>query len=331
MKSSSTAFVTGGTGFIGSHLVERLLSEGYAVRCLIRDINKPGYLKNLPVELYNGNLFSSSILEKALTGVDFVYHVAGVVGSKTKEGFYSQNRDGTKNLAESAARANPRVKKFILVSSGAAVGPAFSSKSIDESVAYHPITTYGKSKMQAELEVLKFRETFPITIVRPTVVYGPRDPATFDYFNTINKGLEPLVGFHDKFVNMVYASDLVNGIILAGESANSTGQSYFLGSDRGYSWREIGDITKKVMGKKSLRIRLPEPLVYAVAATAGLFSFFSEKPSVLNFEKGRDMVQDYWIFDISKARRELGYNPTINLEEGIRETISWYKTNGWMK
>jgi nucleoside-diphosphate-sugar epimerase len=331
MASSPIAFVTGGTGFIGSHLVERLLAQKYAVRCLIRNPDKPGYLKNLPVELVHGDLFSSSALETAITGVDYVYHVAGVVGSKTKEGFYRGNRDATKNLTGIAARVNRHLKKFVFVSSGAAIGPSPSHSAIDESVQYHPITTYGKSKMEAELEVLKFKDELPVTIVRPTVVYGPRDPATFDYFNTINKGFEPLVGFQDKFVSMVYATDLVTGILLAGESDRSAGQSYFLGSERGYSWREIGDITKSVMGKKALRIRLPEPLVYAVAATAGIFSLLNEKPSVLNFEKGRDMVQDYWVFDISKAKADLGYNPAISLEDGIRKTVLWYKQNGWMK
>jgi nucleoside-diphosphate-sugar epimerase len=328
--NSPTAFVTGGTGFIGSHLVERLLSRGYKVRCLIRNPSNPGYLKNLPVELFTGDLFSSGVLERAIADVDYVYHVAGVVGSRNKEGFYKQNRDGTRNIVESVSRANPRLKKFIFVSSGAAVGPATSEKGVDESTPYHPITTYGKSKMEAELEVLKYKDLLPITIVRPTAVYGPRDPATFDYFNTMNRGLEPLVGFRDKFVSLAHSTDIVSGIVLAGESEKARGQSFFLGSGRSYTWREIGDVTKQVIGKRVIRVRLPEPLVYAVAATAGLFSFFSERPSVLNFEKGRDMVQNYWTFDISKAKRELDYKPVVALAEGIRETVEWYRKNGWM-
>ncbi len=328
--NSRTAFVTGGTGFIGSHLVERLLSRGYKVRCLIRNDKKKGYLEELPVEFFTGDLFSTAALEKGITGVDYVYHVAGVVGSRNKEGFYTQNRDGTKNIVESTARINPNLSKFVFVSSGAAVGPAAAQSMVDESTPYHPITTYGKSKMAAELEVMKFNDSLPITIVRPTAVYGPRDPATFDYFNTMNKGLEPLVGFKDKRVSLVHSTDLVSGIVLAGESKDSAGQKYFLGSDRPYTWREIGDTTRGVIGKKAFRIRLPEPLVYAVAFTAGLFSLFSEKPSVLNFEKGRDMVQDSWTFDSSKAKRELGYNPVVALPDGIRETVDWYRMNGWM-
>ncbi len=328
--NSPTAFVTGGTGFIGSHLVERLLSRGYTVRCLIRNPDKPGYLKNLPVELFTGDLFSSDVLERAISGADFVYHVAGVVGSRNKEGFYKHNKDGTRNIIEIVSRANPGLKKLIFVSSGAAVGPATAEKAVDESTPHHPITTYGKSKMEAELEVLKYKTSLPVTIVRPTAVYGPRDPATFDYFKTIDRGLEPLIGFRDKFVSLAHSTDIVSGIVLAGETEKAIGQTYFLGSERPYSWREIGEITKQVMNKKAIRIRLPEPLVYTIAATAGVFSLFKAKPSVLNFEKGRDMVQDHWTFDISKAQRELGYTPVVSLPEGIRETVEWYRKNGWM-
>ena len=138
------------------------------------------------------------------------------------------------------------------------------------------------------------------------------------------------MGFKDKVVSLVHSTDLISGIILAGESIISAGQIYFLGSDRPYTWREIGDATKLVMGKKTFRVRLPEPLVYAVAVTAGLLLSFSEKPSVLNFEKGRDMVQDYWSFDSTKAKRDLGYTPVVTLFEGIKETVEWYTQNGWM-
>jgi dihydroflavonol-4-reductase len=329
-SQSKIAFVTGGTGFIGSHLVERLLSRGYTVRCLIRNLNKPGYLKNLHVELFHGDVFSNDALEKAIAGVDYVYHVAGVVTAKRKAEFYKYNRDGTRNIVEITSRVNPTLKKFIFASSLTAVGPGTDGKPVNDSTPYHPITTYGKSKMEAELELLKFENKLPITIARLAAVYGPRDTATFDFFKTIDRGLEPLVGFKDKFVNLVHSTDVVSGLVLAGENEKSAGQKYFIGSEKQYSWREIGTTTKQVMGKKALRIRLPEPLVYAVATTVGFLSLFSEKPSVLNFEKGRDMVQDNWTVDISKAQLELGYAQQVGLADGIRETVAWYRENGWM-
>jgi nucleoside-diphosphate-sugar epimerase len=325
-----TAFVTGGTGFIGSHLVERLIARGYAVRCLVRDTKKLGYLANLPIEVFHGDLFSTDVLASAVAGVDYIYHVAGVVASKTKEGFYKGNRDATRNLIETTARVNPGLKRFVFVSSLAAVGPGVDRIPVDELTAYHPITTYGKSKMEAELEVKKFGDKLPITIVRPPAVYGPRDPATFDFFRTIYGGLEPIVGFKDKFVTLVHSTDLVSGIVLAGESDRSSGETYFLGSEATYSWNEIGSVTKQVMKKKALRVRLPEPLVYAVAATVGFLTSFGAKPSVLNFEKGRDMVQGNWTVDVSKAKRDFGFKQEVALEDGVRQTVQWYLDNQWM-
>jgi nucleoside-diphosphate-sugar epimerase len=329
-SSPKTAFVTGGTGFIGSHVVERLLARGYTVRCLIRNPQQKGYLQNLPVEFYHGDLFSTPVLEKAVAGVDYVYHVAGVVASHSKDGFYRGNRDASRNLIEIVARVNPTVKKFLHVSSQAAVGPSVSEQPIDETAPYHPITTYGKSKMEAEKVVLGFADKLPITIVRPSAVYGPRDPATFDFFKTIYKGLEPVVGFRNKIVSLVHSTDLVSGIVLAGEKAEAAGHIFFISSEKRYSWIEIGDTSKEVMKKKALRVRVPEPLVYVVAATAGAFSRFSKKPSVLNFEKGRDMVQDYWTCDVSKAKEMLVYKQEVELADGVRETVSWYLQNGWM-
>jgi dihydroflavonol-4-reductase len=324
------AFVTGGTGFIGSHLVERLIGRGYTVRCLVRDVKRLGYLEGLPIEVFHGDLFSTDVLEQAIAGADYVYHVAGVVASKTKEGFYRGNRDATRNIIETAARVNPQLKKFIFVSSLAAVGPGVDLVPVDEQMPYHPITTYGKSKMEAELEVKKFTDRLPITIVRPPAVYGPRDLATFDFFKTIYGGLEPIVGFSDKFVTLVHSTDLVSGIVMAGECEKTAGETYFLGSEKIYSWNEIGTVTKEVMKKKALRVRLPEPLVYAVAGVVGFFASFGAKPSVLNFEKGRDMVQKNWTVDVSKAKRDFGFKQEVTLADGVRQTVKWYIDNKWM-
>ncbi len=323
-------FVTGGTGFIGSHLVEKLLAKGYSVRCLVRNPEKLGYLKNLPIEIFVGDLFSSTVLEKAVKDVQYIYHVAGTIAAKKKEDFYKGNRDATKNLLEITATVNPSLEKFIHVSSLAAVGPGEGKESVTETTPYHPITTYGKSKMEAELEVLKFKKILPITIVRPPIVYGPRDTTTLSFFKTLYKGVEVLAGLKEKYVSLVHSTDLVSGIILAGEQKKSVGEIYFIGSENFYSWDEVAFVSKEVMNKKTLRIRIPEFLVYAITGSVELFSFFNKKPSVLNFEKGRDIVQDNWICSVEKAKSELGYKQSVDLQTGIRETIEWYKKNNWL-
>ncbi len=324
------AFVTGGTGFIGSHLVERLLSRGYTVRCLIRNPKKLGYLEDLPIEIFEGDLFSTYALEKGIEGAQYVFHVAGVVAAKNKEDFYRYNRDGTKNVIEATARVSPKLKKFIHISSQTAVGPGQGKSPVNESTMPRPITSYGKSKLASEQEVMIFKDKIPVTILRVAAVYGPRDSATFDYFKSAQRGLELLIGFHDTYVSLVQCRDIVSGIVLAAENKKSDGQIYFLGSERYYTWDEIGYVTKNVLNKKLLRIRVPKPLVFVVGGISQLVSRFKEKPSVLNFEKAYDLTQDNWCCDITKAKTELGYQQQVSLEDGIRETVKWYFDNKWM-
>jgi len=323
--------ITGATGFIGSHLAEQLNKKGYQLKCLIRKTSSTRWLEHLPVEYIYGDFFDEDALRQAVKNVDIMYHVAGVVASKTREGFYKGNHLATRNLLNAVQQYNPGLSRFIHVSSLSAVGPSLDGHPVNETTSYHPITTYGKSKMEAEKEVLKCDGLFPWTIARPPAVYGPRDVATFDFFRTAAKGIIPLVGFDRKYVSLVHVRDLVNGIILAGERPEGANQIYFIGSRRYYDWDEIGETTMRVLGRSAVKVRVPEFLVYAVSGAVGFFSLFNKKPSVLNWEKGKDMVQKAWTCDISKAKTELGYMEMISLETGIKETIDWYRREGWMK
>ena len=324
------ALVTGGTGFIGSHLVELLLSKGYTVRCMVRKTSDLVWLKGLNVELAYGDLFDDEALKKAVGGVDYVYHSAGLTKAKTKEEYYRGNTTGTVNLLNAAMKHGPGLKRFVFVSSQAAAGPSPSRTPITEEVAPEPITTYGKSKWEAEKECLKVGNALPITIVRPPVVYGPRDKDVLELFNTLNKGLQPIVGFHEKLVSLIHVKDLVRGFVMAAESNNSRGKTYFISSTALYGWKEIGDTIKKMLGRRVLRVRLPEPLVYVVATFAEGLALLNSKPALINFEKARDMVQDYWTCDASRAKKDFGFEQQVGLDEGIRNTIEWYKQNHWL-
>jgi dihydroflavonol-4-reductase len=324
------ALVTGATGFIGSHLVEFLLKKNYTVRCLLRKTSSTVWLKNLPVEFVYGDLFSEDALREAVQGVEIIFHSAGVTKAKTKEEYYRGNATGTKNLLEAVRRQNPALKRFVHVSSQAAVGQSATKAPITEDAPAHPITTYGRSKWQAEEECLRMMPGLPITILRPPVVYGPRDKDVFEFFSTMKKGLQPIVGFGEKYVSMIHVGDLVRGFAMAAESPVAQGQTYFISSKQIYDWRQIGDATKRIMDRFVLRIRIPEPGVYVVAAFAELFSRFSTKPALINFEKARDMVQDYWTADASKAKRDFGFEQEISLERGIEDTVRWYKVQGWL-
>jgi dihydroflavonol-4-reductase len=325
------ALITGGTGFIGSHLVELLVKKGYAVRCLIRRTSDTRWLSGVPAEYVYGDLFDADALREAVGGVDFVYHAAGVTKSKTKEGYYTGNTTGTANLLDAVKKFNPTLKRFVHLSSQTVAGPSPTKTPITEEVDPRPITTYGMSKLKAEEECRKVSSSFPITILRLPAVYGPRDKDVFEFFNTIGKGLQPMVGFREKYVSLLHVADVVRGLVMAAESPVTAGQTYFISSKGVYGWREVGDVAKRVMEKAVLRVRIPEFGVYLVSAFAEFFALFSSKPALINFEKARDMVQDYWTCDSSRANRDFGFEQEISLEEGMRETIAWYRAEGWLR
>jgi nucleoside-diphosphate-sugar epimerase len=146
----------------------------------------------------------------------------------------------------------------------------------------------------------------------------------------MNKGIHPTIGFSDTYVSLIHVKDLVRGIILAGEHKKSVGATYFISSERFYNWKEVGGLTAKIMNKRAIQIRVPVFLVYGVSIFAEIGAFFTRKPALLNIEKARDLVQRAWTCSIEKAKKELGYREELTIEEGIRDTIKWYRENGWL-
>ena len=325
-------FITGSSGFIGSHLVEALHAKGYTLRCLVRRTSNLSWIKHLPIEYVYGDLFDQELLQQAVRDIDIVYHLAGITKARTAEEYFQGNQVATRNLLNAVIDSRSAIKKFVHVSSQTVVGPSLHGAPVDESVPFHPITTYGRSKMEAELECLRVQEKIPITIVRAPAVYGPRDKDVFEFFKAMSRGLQPMIGFNNKSVSLVHAKDLVDGMILAGENEKSAGQTYFVASERYYNWKEVGEVTARIMEKKFvLRLRIPEFLVYAIAGVSQFVGAIQRKPVVLNIEKARDIVQDAWTCSIAKAKRDLGYTESFTLEEGIRNTVHWYRQQGWIK
>ncbi len=322
--------VTGASGFVGSHIADRLLAAGHEVRALIRANSSLKWLQEKRIELVTGNMLDIDSLRAAVEHVNVIVHVAGVTAAKTKEGFYEGNLLPTRNLLEAARRFNPTLSRFIFCSSQTAAGPSMDGQPVTELTPPHPITTYGKSKRAAEEEVERARADFPITILRLSAVYGPRDTAILTFFQTVGKGLKPLIGMQDKWVNLAHAEDIADAVVLAVEQESAKNETYFIGAEQHYTWRHVNDLTSEILGRRGLTVKLPHALVYAVAGSSEFFSIFRSKPSVLNWEKGRDMVQSHWTASVDKAKRELGYRQRVSLEDGVKDTIEWYKRMEWL-
>jgi nucleoside-diphosphate-sugar epimerase len=311
--------------------VDRLLEQGHEVRVLVRRTSNLRWLEGKNVQLVEGDIRDASTLEDFVRDADYVYHIAGVVKARDRAGYFDGNVKSTENMLEAAKRFAPNIRRFLYVSSQTAAGPSPSlERPIREDDPPHPITTYGESKIAAE-NAVRAAGDIPWTIVRPPAMYGPRDTEIYIYFQTISRGLNSMIGFDDKRLSLLHCDDLVRGMILAAESENSIGETYFISSEEFYSWPQVGQLTAEIMGTRYLTVRLPHGLVYMVAGFSQFAAGLQRKPATLNIEKARDITQRYWTCDVSKAKRDLGYSQGVGLEEGIRNTVDWYREHGWLK
>ena len=325
------ALVTGSTGFVGSHLVEKLVARDYRVSCLIRKSTKLDYIRDLPVEFVNADYGTPESLRPAVEGADYIFHIGGVTKAKDRRVYYLGNHETTKSLLDAVHKYNPGIRRFVLASSLTAVGPGTGTEFVDENTPYHPITTYGKSKMEAERECLASSSAIPVTIIRPPAVYGPRDKDIFEFFNSVNKHFLPLSGFRRKILSFVHVYDLVDGFIAAAENPKAAGQTYFISNEEVYDWEMLGNAAKKVLGTWVIKARVPHFLLYTIAGVSEFVARAQGKAALMNIEKARDGIQSNWLCSPKKAFNELGYKSKLSLEEGVANTIEWYKKNGWMK
>ncbi|MDZ7385235.1 MAG: NAD-dependent epimerase/dehydratase family protein [candidate division KSB1 bacterium] len=322
------ALVTGANGFIGSHLVERLLAQGAEVRCLVRKTSNLRWLQGLDVQLTYGSLDSPASLQGALEGVDVVFHLAGATKSLTPEGYFVANTQGTARLLDACReRGNPRV---VFVSSQAAAGPSDGQRAKTEHDPPTPITAYGKSKLQAELLVQEYAKTGPAVIVRPPVVYGPRDTDVLALFRLAARGLCPLVGSKRRLVSLIHVQDLVEGLLLAATTPQALGKTYFLCNDQPVDWELFAQQIASVLGKRCVRIRVPEVVLPVVGTVSELMARVGGKPALLSRDKVREMRQRYWVCDNTRAKQDLGFAPRVDVAEGVAQTAAWYRAQGWL-
>jgi nucleoside-diphosphate-sugar epimerase len=327
------ALVTGATGFIGSHTADQLHEKGYEVRCTIRKTSNLRWLRNKPYELAEASLSDPESLEKAVEGVDYIIHIAGLTAAKDYNEFLRGNRDGTANLINAALKKAPNLKRFLYMSSQTCAGPSQShDHPVTEDMPDHPLTAYAKSKIAAEEKVWKAADKMPVTIVRPPAVYGPRDTAIFPVFQAVNGGIGTLIGMKPKYVSLIHGQDLARGTIECLESDNTVNEMYYISSEDFYTWNQLIDLMQKAAGRKSvLRLKLPHFIVLAAAGMSQFFGRFQKKPPVFNYEKGIDFIQSYWTCSVEKAKKDFGWQQKISIEEGIENAVRWYKDQGWMK
>jgi nucleoside-diphosphate-sugar epimerase len=322
--------VTGGTGLVGSHFIELLLSKGYAVTCLVRDPQRLGWLKGMNVDLVQGDCSQPESLAPAVRDVSMVFHLAGLTKATHARDYYRVNHLGTRNILEACVRHNPGIRKFVLISSLAAAGPSQDGRPVRETDLPRPVSDYGRSKLLAEEEALRYKNEFPVVILRPSAVYGPRDRDMYELFRWAVRGLTLELTGGERYINPCFVEDLAAVMLLAAERETPSGSIYFVAENRSYSWSEFRKALLTTGGVSALNIKIPYAAAYLIGLASELASLFTSRPALTNRQKVREASQKYWVCDLTMMENELGFKAQHTLQQGLEITWKWYRDNKWL-
>jgi nucleoside-diphosphate-sugar epimerase len=323
--------VTGASGFLGSHIAEQLARDGHAVRVLVRRTSDRSFLRGFETEEALGDVTQPESLPAAVAGVDAVVHAAGLVKARSAAEFQSVNAGGTANLL-SALNGAGGLRRLVLVSSLAAHGPSPDGRPRRPDDPPAPVSDYGRSKLLAEEFVRSWaNEERPATIIRPPVIYGPRDRATLPLFQAVRRRLAPLLGDGTNAISCVYAEDAARAAAMAataGDDAPSA--TYALDDGSVYTWRDFLAAIEQAVGRKALRLPSPHWAFAAAAFASESYGRLFRRAVSFNRDKYVEMRQRYWVCSHEEIARDLGWKPQVTLGEGTALTAAWYRREGWL-
>lgn len=328
--ASDKSLVTGGTGFIGSHLVEALLGQGDYVRCLVRGGGSHKWIRGLDVELFQGDCTDFRSVASAVEGVDRIYHIGGLTKAIDPDAFHRTNGLGTENLIRACIERNPDLQRFVYLSSQAAVGPCRGEGLSVETDPCWPVSHYGRSKRQGEEAVLRVQDRLNVVILRACAVYGPRDRDFLHFFRSIGMGIDIALWGMEHRLSLCYVSDLVSAIVKAGKKNISSGEIFFISDGNVYTWRDLGRTIAEALEVRAMHLSLPVSVFRWAAIIADWVSRRSGKPQIFGRERYEEMIQPNWCCDSTKAMSELGFSPSFDLKRGIAATVDWYRAEEWL-
>ncbi len=329
--------ITGASGFIGSHLIEEALAQGYNVFAAVRESSKVILPENINVTVIHldysntdtliGQLFS---LKQQFGRFAYVIHNAGITRATTIEDFNEVNNLLPQRLLQALKQADNIPDKFLLVSSMAAFGPGDKKTMAPITVAQpmNPISNYGNSK-KAIANYLLSQTSIPFIIVYPTAVYGPRDKDFIAFIKLISKGIEPNLGLYRQLLSMVHVKDLSYAIVgLLAKGASGT--QYIVSDNKNYDKKELGAIVKRILNKKTIQLFIPvTPVLWVAALIELIYKVIApKKVPLLTKEKINEISCANWSCDAKDVWGVLGKQPQHDLQSGMDQTIEWYRKNG---
>jgi nucleoside-diphosphate-sugar epimerase len=322
------ALVTGATGFVGSHLVDRLLAAGDEVTALVRTPAKAVGLAERGVRLVQGDLHDMAALREAARGQDVAYHVAALVGAMDEAEFLRGNREGTANVVAAMEAVAPYAR-LVLVSSLAAAGPARAGQPRRDAEAPAPVTMYGRSKLASE-EVVR-ASGLPWVISRPPAVYGPRDTDNFvTLFRIARFGVSPVFGDGSQQISLIYAPDLADALRLAGTTPAIEGRTYFTNHPEIVTTRDLVRLIGSTMGRRVRVVPVPRLFAQLALGAAGGVAGLLNRKTILRADKANEFFQAAWTADPAPLMGDTGWQPAHDAARGLAETWKWYRESGWL-
>ncbi len=320
------ALITGGNGFVGSWLARRLAERGDQVRILLRPSSDVGALAGVPFERLSGDLDDASSLARAVSGVEVVFHLAGIRRAPTREAFFRVNAEGTRALCEAAVAGGAHCR-IILASSIAAVGP--SRERPDEAAPLAPADWYGESKAEAERIALSYRDRLPLVIARPTRILGPGDRENLAFFKVVAKGFKLSIGGGPRPFSTIDVEDVVKALILMADNPAAVGEAFFVSRDE-TTLEGIQDEVARVLGLSPRPIRLPQALFKALASGADVISRATGKHLPLNRKMAQQLLAPGWTCSTRKAKEKLGFQASVPLAASVASSARFYRERGWV-
>jgi len=324
------ALVTGATGFTGGYMVDNLLERGYLVRAFVRPSSRLDALREKPVEIAEGDLITKSTLVKAMQGIDVVFHIGAMyrAANMPDRAFWDVNVIGTENVMQAALETGVR---RVVYCSTCGVHGHIDHPPAKETAPIKPGDVYQESKAEAERVALYYHRDkgLPVTIVRPVGIYGPGDMRMLKMYRMIYHRKFIMFGSGDVLYHLTFVTDTVEGFRLASEKPDAVGQTYIIAGETYFTLNQFAEMVAAALQVPPPRLHLPVwPVYWTGYLCEKICVPLRVQPPI--FRRRVDLFTHNRAFDISKAKKELGYHPKVDLEEGIERTAHWYLENGYL-
>ncbi len=326
----TTVLVTGANGFIGSHLVDSLLSLDCNVHCLVRNSSNLRWLSSAKIQFHYVDLADPDFKIPNLPSIGFVFHCAGLTKARNRDEYFDINSRVCTTLYEQCFTYKESITGIVHLSSLAAAGPGKDGVLVDEATTLNPITFYGQSKKAGEEVALKYSASLPVKVIRPPVVYGPREENLYTFFKLVKKGWGLQIGRSSKKLSLIYVADLVRAMMEVCDPRFSQKKTYFVTDGETYSWQEVAKTAADKMNVSIKALKIPESILVPIAIFFETLAMFSAKPALFDRQRMIDIRQSCWTASSENFFRDFDFTPQFKLTTGLACTLDWYVRQKWL-